>query len=386
MRKLLKVFVVFILVIILGILYFKKEKIEKLKISQKEYIEKIITTGTVEVEKKYIVFSEIDGKIEKIYKKDGDIVNKSEKLLEFDKIFIENKIEIEKFNLKNLKTKLKNLDNNILKETINEVTINLKNYQMALDEYKKFKKLYKKKYISQLEYNQKKEQLNKTESLLKKSEIYLKNIKNGEARKLLLNNIYIGERKLQYYLEEKKKYLIKSNFFGIVIEKYVNSGEILKKYDKIFKIISPKDKYISIKLDEKYKEKIKMGQKIKIFSLENTSNFIWGEIIYIAKSIDEKDSTLEIKGNLSSDNNFLYKNTVNIIIESERIKNSYLVPEEYIYIKNNKKYICLLKNNKKILKEIKGRVVLNGFLIEENLGEEIFIIKDENIKEDINIF
>lgn len=386
MRKLLKVFVVFILVIILGILYFKKEKIEKLKISQKEYIEKIITTGTVEVEKKYIVFSEIDGKIEKIYKKDGDIVNKSEKLLEFDKIFIENKIEIEKFNLKNLKTKLKNLDNNILKETINEVTINLKNYQMALDEYKKFKKLYKKKYISQLEYNQKKEQLNKTESLLKKSEIYLKNIKNGEERKLLLNNIYIGERKLQYYLEEKKKYLIKSNFFGIVIEKYVNSGEILKKYDKIFKIISPKDKYISIKLDEKYKEKIKMGQKIKIFSLENTSNFIWGEIIYIAKSIDEKDSTLEIKGNLSSDNNFLYKNTVNIIIESERIKNSYLVPEEYIYIKNNKKYICLLKNNKKILKEIKGRVVLNGFLIEENLGEEIFIIKDENIKEDINIF
>lgn len=307
MRKLLKVFVVFILVIILGILYFKKEKIEKLKISQKEYIEKIITTGTVEVEKKYIVFSEIDGKIEKIYKKDGDIVNKSEKLLEFDKIFIENKIEIEKFNLKNLKTKLKNLDNNILKETINEVTINLKNYQMALDEYKKFKKLYKKKYISQLEYNQKKEQLNKTESLLKKSEIYLKNIKNGEERKLLLNNIYIGERKLQYYLEEKKKYLIKSNFFGIVIEKYVNSGEILKKYDKIFKIISPKDKYISIKLDEKYKEKIKMGQKIKIFSLENTSNFIWGEIIYIAKSIDEKDSTLEIKGNLSSDNNFLYK-------------------------------------------------------------------------------
>lgn len=386
MRKLLKVFVVFILVIILGILYFKKEKIEKLKISQKEYIEKIITTGTVEVEKKYIVFSEIDGKIEKIYKKDGDIVNKSEKLLEFDKIFIENKIEIEKFNLKNLKTKLKNLDNNILKETINEVTINLKNYQMALDEYKKFKKLYKKKYISQLEYNQKKEQLNKTESLLKKSEIYLKNIKNGEERKLLLNNIYIGERKLQYYLEEKKKYLIKSNFFGIVIEKYVNSGEILKKYDKIFKIISPKDKYISIKLDEKYKEKIKMGQKIKIFSLENTSNFIWGEIIYIAKSIDEKDSTLEIKGNLSSDNNFLYKNTVNIIIESERIKNSYLVPEEYIYIKNNKKYICWLKNNKKILKEIKGRVVLNGFLIEENLGEEIFIIKDENIKEDINIF
>ncbi|SJZ77726.1 Multidrug efflux pump subunit AcrA (membrane-fusion protein) [Cetobacterium ceti] len=386
MRKLLKVFIVFILVIILGILYFKKEKIEKLKISQKEYIEKIITTGTVEVEKKYIVFSEIDGKIEKIYKKDGDIINKSENLLEFDKIFIENKIEIEKFNLKNLKTKLKNLDKNILKETINEVTINLKNYQMALDEYIKFKKLYEKKYISQLEYNQKKEQLNKTESLLKKSQIYLKNIKNGEERKLLLNNIYIGEKKLQYHLEEKKKYLVKSNFGGIIIEKYVNSGEILKKYDKIFKIISPKDKYISIKLDEKYKEKIKMGQKIKIFPLENTVDFIWGEIIYIAKNIDEKDSTLEIKGSLSSNNNFLYKNTVNIVIESEKIKNSYLVPEEYIYIKNNKKYICLLKNNKKILKEIKGRVVLNGFLIEENLGKEIFIVKDENIKEDINIF
>lgn len=386
MRKLLKIFIVFILVIILGILYFKKEKIEKLKISQKEYIEKIITTGTVEVEKKYIVFSEIDGKIEKIYKKDGDIINKSENLLEFDKIFIENKIEIEKFNLKNLKTKLKNLDKNILKETTNEVTINLKNYQMALDEYKKFKKLYEKKYISQLEYNQKKEQLNKTESLLKKSQIYLKNIKNGEERKLLLNNIYIGEKKLQYYLEEKKKYLVKSNFGGIVIEKYVNSGEILKKYDKIFKIISPKDKYISIKLDEKYKEKIKMGQKIKIFPLENTVDFIWGEIIYIAKNIDEKDSTLEIKGSLSSNNNFLYKNTVNIVIESEKTKNSYLVPEEYIYIKNNKKYICLLKNNKKILKEIKGRVVLNGFLIEENLGKEIFIVKDENIKEDINIF
>ncbi|MGX6592366.1 efflux RND transporter periplasmic adaptor subunit [Cetobacterium ceti] len=386
MKKLLKVFTIFLMIIILGFFYFKKEKIEKLKILQKEYIEKIITTGTIEAEKKYIVFSEIDGKIEKIYKKDGDIVNKSEKLLEFDKIFIENKIEIEKFNLKNLKIRLKNLDKNILKETTNEVTVNFKNYQIALDEYKKFKKLYEKKYISQLEYNQKKEQLNKIELLLKKSQIYLKNIKNGEERKFLLNNIYIGEKKLQYYLEEKKKYLIKSNFFGIIIEKYVNSGEILKKYDKIFKIISPKDKYISIKLDEKYKEKIKMGQKIKIFPLENTTDFIWGEIIYIAKSIDEKDSTLEIKGNLSSDNNFLYKNTVNIVIESEKIKNSYLIPEEYIYIKNNKKYIYLLKNNKKILKEIKGRVVLNGFLIEEDLGREIFIIKDKNIKEDINIF
>lgn len=386
MKKLLKVFTIFLMIIILGFFYFKKEKIEKLKILQKEYIEKIITTGTIEAEKKYIVFSEIDGKIEKIYKKDGDIVNKSEKLLEFDKIFIENKIEIEKFNLKNLKIRLKNLDKNILKETTNEVTVNFKNYQIALDEYKKFKKLYEKKYISKLEYNQKKEQLNKIELLLKKSQIYLKNIKNGEERKFLLNNIYIGEKKLQYYLEEKKKYLIKSNFFGIIIEKYVNSGEILKKHDKIFKIISPKDKYISIKLDEKYKEKIKMGQKIKIFPLENTTDFIWGEIIYIAKSIDEKDSTLEIKGNLSSNNNFLYKNTVNIVIESEKIKNSYLIPEEYIYIKNNKKYIYLLKNNKKILKEIKGRVVLNGFLIEEDLGREIFIIKDKNIKEDINIF
>lgn len=123
------------------------------------------------------VYSKIDGVVEKLYVKDGDIVKLNQPLFKLDdsiynSSYISAKGEyfsaIE--NIKNLKNDIKNYKK-IVKDS-NEI------YAREYDEYLKYQQLYKKHYISLVELNNAKINLLETQKKLTENSNKLENLKN----------------------------------------------------------------------------------------------------------------------------------------------------------------------------------------------------------------
>ncbi|MGL4403059.1 MAG: efflux RND transporter periplasmic adaptor subunit [Fusobacteriaceae bacterium] len=350
-------------------------KEEILKIKKQNFQEKIIISGVVKSPEVINISSEVSGKIIEILKSEGDLVKKGEPLVKIDNNQINLKLLQEEENLKSALSQLNKIqttDLDIAKSYFE--TANL-NFKIGESEYLKFKQLFEKNLVTELEFNSKKLRYLSDKNSYIESKKRLESISQGDDKKSLLIKIENIKFSIESLHKELEKYNILSPIDGIITEKNIEVGETILQYEVMLEISSGDKKILEIELDEKQISKINLNQKIESFFSNNLDLKSLGEIFYIAPYVNKNNGTIKIKGTLDNPPpQFLYNMNINGVIYGKEYRDIIVIPEDFLYLKNNMAFVYV-KNHRKIeLKEVK---------IALNFSEKVIIIDGLNDNDEI---
>ena len=263
----------------------------------------------------------ISGVVEEVYVKEGNLVEKDEKLLKInDDLNIETKQNlINKISLKEEELKLKKseLENSvlILKNEINEI-----NSVLSIERYNlnKFSSVYDEGAISKIDYDaQKIKVLNYLNDLTnKKVLIKVKTSELSQEIKFIQDNLLNYKNQLEEIQENLKYSLIKSPIAGYVYEiKAKDKGFVIDSNQDILKIVPEENLEAVIFINSKDIGFVAAGQDVEL-SIDSypSSDFggVDGIIRFISansRKIDNRDSNLFYEAKVKLNNQLLELNS-----------------------------------------------------------------------------
>lgn len=350
-------------------------KEEILKVKKENFQEKIIISGVVKSPEIITISSEVSGKIIEILKKEGDSVKKGDPLIKIDNSQISLKILQEEENLKSAFSQLNKLqttDLDIAKSNLETANLNSKISEL---EYLKFQKLFEKKLITEPEFNSKKLKYLSDKNSYVESKNRLESISQGEDKKSLLIKIENIKFSIENLRNELEKHTIFSPVDGVITEKNIEIGETTSQYESLLEVSSGDEKILEIDLDEKQISKVKLDQKLESFFINNLELKSYGKIFYIAPYVNKDNGTIKIKGTLENPpSQFLYNMNVNGVIYGKEYRDAIVIPEDFLYLKDNRAFVYKKVSGKTQLKEVKTAL---------NFSEKVIII--DGLKEDDEI-
>ena len=263
----------------------------------------------------------ISGVVEEVYVKEGNLVEKDEKLLKIDdglnieiKKNLINKISLKEEELKLKKSELEN-SILILKNEINEINSIL---LIEKDNLEKFSSVYEEGAISKIDYDAQKikvlnyfNDLNNKEILteVKKSEL-------SQEIKFIQDNLLNFKNQLEEIQENLKYSLIKSPIAGYVYEiKAKDKGFVIDSNQDILKIVPEENLEAVIFINSKDIGFVMAGQDVEL-SIDSypSSDFggVDGIISFISansRKIDNRDSNLFYEAKVQLNNQLLELNS-----------------------------------------------------------------------------
>lgn len=362
-------------------------KISATKVTKENYTEKILVTGTIQAKNFSLLTSGINGTIENIYIREGEPIKKGDIIAKLDTQEIEADINQAKALYEKAKFDLATVNTVNFESAKSQLSSSQINYNIAKNEFLDYQDLFKKKYISKLDYDLKKQAFINAENTLKNAQLNLKTLETGgSTNKSFLESVKSAENALISLQKNLLKYYIYAPYDGFITTRNVEVGQTVAPYTNMFEVSSNNEKVVSIDLDEKYTNRIHLGSPIKIYPYADTSKFSLGKLYYTSNNVDNAAGTLEIRGNIETIlPEFLFNSTANSIIEGQTFKNSILLQGVYIIQKKNKTYVYILKNNKSKLVEIEGTPVIDGFIVTKGLENGDVVLSPKNITDNIRV-
>ncbi len=294
--------------------------------------------GNIEAVQYANICARIDGAIDKLPVRDGDLIAKNATLFQSDKVNLENKVEIAKQNLSVTKSGLKRVVVAIAisKIKMEKVSIDLKRAQQLIE----------KNVVSKDSYE-------KAELLFKQvqAEIELNKV-NLEHSQVLIEQ---SESFYKIALKELEDSIIKSPFKGVIVRKYIEYGEYAKKGDSVLYMENVNNLEVSLLIASEYYSMIEVNKtKSEVFDLYN-KKLCEAVVTYRSPTVDPLTRTFEVKILLNKSAKFASGMicNVNLIIDE---KEGYGVPTNSVIFRANNKHIVFSVNNGKA-KEIE---VLSG--------------------------
>lgn len=368
--------IIFIALLIKGI--NNRIEVKAYEVSKGLYQEIYTGVGNVRFDDVLIIKSEVNGRIESIFKDKNEYVNKDDLLITLDKKDISKNIDISKGNLNQLQGRYDDL----LISYNNQRTLLIKEKEGIVlrlnhleENISKNKILFEEGAISQNEYK----------SLLNEKDILENNLKKVEEQIRAISEPILNTRELKASIEtgitqlrkqenELSKYNIKSIIDGIVLELYVKENEDVVLGQELIKIASENNKYVEIEVDEQYLfGGIKKGQKAYIIIPSNPEIKYAGIVDTIPKTINPDTKTGTIKIIIEEQQDIFIENmSVKVDLISKEIQDAIIIPNEFLFSVNDKDYVYVLMGNGAVEeREIKvyrknqvNLMVLSG--IEEN--------------------
>ena len=281
MKKLTGV-IVFLLVIsgISAGVYFltaKDENFVSVAVAQQKDLTQVITVpGTVKADGIYRVAAEIAAPVKRVLLKEWDYVKKGQLLAELDveDYFLE--LKSSEINLKLAEAELNLAKAGARAEEINKVKISLEKAKISEEQIKKdlsrMEKLYQAGAVPAVEVEKLKTELDKIQKEIEKLENDLKLVKQGarlEEIKILELKIEQARVKVEEIKQRLNKAKIYSPVTGYVLNKKVETGQIMTKGRPMFEILSDKclkSLKVEVEVAESYIWGIERGQKVFIKS------------------------------------------------------------------------------------------------------------------------
>ena len=220
-------------------------------------------SGTIEVNQ-IDISSQASGEIINIYKKEGDRVEKNDKLL---------LIEHDILNLKLDRAKL------ALRANREKYLTSKKSYETAKQNYKRIKSLYKKDSVSKSRLD---EIENKFVSARSKFQIADANL-NKIKKEIEILKKQIGNCSVESPVE------------GTITEKIYEKGELATKGAILYTISDLKNLKVYIYVPEKDLRKLKIGKKVKVYSDTYPDRGFVGKIYHIAEEAEFTPKNVQTK-------------------------------------------------------------------------------------------
>ncbi len=254
----------------------------------------------------------ISGVVEKIFVQDGDYVNKKQRLLKLDDNLSKetNQNIIKKIKLKNNELKFKNIEfKDAIKIIINEIT-NLKNViEIEENSLKRFDFLLKEGALSKYDYDEQKIKIIDLKSKLISKKAF-KNVRENQLKqqiKLIENDIINLKNELENVNEKLKYSYVTSPINGYIFDlKAKDKGFVLNPNTEIMRIVPDNDLEAIVNINSSDIGFVDLGRRAEI-GIDSYPSSDFGVLNGTLTFISQNSSTIS-----SNNNNLFFKAKVSL--------------------------------------------------------------------------
>lgn len=142
---------------------------------------------------------------------------------------------------------------------------------------------------------------------------------------------------------------IKAPISGVITERFVKTGNMIRDNDLLFKIVNPQSLKAVLHLPERELSNIKKGQKIHLQVAAFSNQNISGNVERIRPLIDSDTGTFKVVAKLDNSNNILHAGMfgkVEVVFEVH--SNSLLLEQQALVTQDNRSHVFVVRENKAI--------------------------------------
>jgi RND family efflux transporter MFP subunit len=316
-------------------IFIPKHTFKTISLTKGDMGTKVNGIGNVDTRDIYKIGSVYGGKVLGFDIKEGSFVEKGTTIATIDSVDLKDKIDELKANIDKLNSDIKSL------QTDKQSAISTSKYQKEI--YKKYQQLYKKRAISQLDFqkyttNNEVAKL-KVESL--NSKVYSL-ISQKEQLKANLNGLN----------ERLKRYSIVAPVSGYITKKIVSNFQIIMPNQTLLEIINPKDIWVATHIETRISDKVKVGSKA-IIQLRSSDKKYNATVVNIKPY--NNNITYEREIDVAFDNlpiPFYMQEQAIVDIKIEKLKDIIKIPNNALSIYEKEEGIWILDDKKVKFKTI----------------------------------
>lgn len=300
-----------------------KDKREKTNARLMQISESVYASGAIKSENQFQILAGVNGKIKKIWAKEGDIINAGDKLFSINS-------EIQQYSTENAKLAEENarLESNKAKLFEAQQQLNFQYNKMKLDSSLYFKQLalYKLQVGSQLELEQR--ELNYLNS---KTAYFSAQVRTSDLEKLLklqskqsLNNYKIS-------LQQAGDFEIKSQLQGSIYQILKKEGEFVTAQTPLALIGGNNNFILEMQVDENDIFKIGLNQSVYVSMDSYKGKVFTAKISRISPIMNDRNKTFLVEAVFVDGPPKLYPNITfeaNILVQSK--EKALLIPRNYL--------------------------------------------------------
>ena len=257
-----------------------------------KFVQKTIRSNSVTYpEFEISIPSEVQGKIKKIFVKEGDFISKGSKILEIDRGTLNQKISAAKASLKAAEKSL-DISNRTSKGTLDiELQAAKADLKLAKQNLTIVEKLFKQNYASSLEVTQKLSQVENVQVRI--AQLENKQNYNSELNVIKSKAEYENAKSILMELEEQSSnMIILSPSNGILEKLYLDEGERVSKNSSVAEILGMENIKLIAKISQAEVNQIKMKDDVKINFNNNIFN---GKVSKISSNANSSTRTFDVE-------------------------------------------------------------------------------------------
>lgn len=236
-----------------------------------EIIAEVMGTGTLEARVQTIISSKISGRTERLLVDQGDRVKIGQILLSLDDSELKQQVEIARSAL------------SASRASVDRVQADQTHVQVVLDQVRRDhvrnQKLFTNKSISSNEIEKSEEALSLAEAELASSEAAV-----SEARK----NLIVAQNTLDYHLARLEDTVIRAPFDGLIVRRDREPGDVVVPGSSIFLLISTKEMWVRVWIDETEMERVSAGQEAQVIFRSKPGRPYPGEVARLGRETDRE--------------------------------------------------------------------------------------------------
>lgn len=361
MNKRILITLVFTLTLFIACSKTEEENAEKsvpvkiYKVKTESISQFIRVTGVVKAEDDVILLSKIPERVEIIYVRPGERVQKNQVLAQQKNDIYKQGLDIANSGLRTAEV----------------------HYKTTLQDFERLNKLYSEKAISQQQYDQIKSAKETAEQAFNQAKSAYEQAK-----------------------EQFDNSFIKAPFDGVIAAVYVEENQTINMGQPVIQILTPSKMKAKVNLTGSDIQNVKVGQKVSIKFPTIVGETFNGRVEKINSAIDQMSKSLEVEiVLLSSDSRIKSGMFGEFLIETKKVDDCIVVPENALLpqteIKIDKEtglqklfkkyYLFVLDNGRAKLKEVKTGIANNGQIeitTGLSLGDSIIVVGQNIVKQD----
>lgn len=313
-----------------------KSKPEQTSVELKDITESVYASGIVKSKNQYQVFSKVNGIIEQLFVKEGDLIKKGQIILKIANLSGQ-------INSENAVLTVKNTDYNANSDKIYDlgIAVDIAHKKLKNDSllWQRQLNLWSQQVGTKVELEQRElaflsSKIAYQSAIIKYKELKRQiNFASAQSKKLLAIN-----RTLE------SDYFLKSEYDGRIYNLLKEKGEMVNPLNSVALIGDADDFLLELQVDENDVVRIVVGQKIFV-SLDSYKGEVFEAKVEIIEPImNEKTRTFIVKASFLKKPKVLYPNLTveaNIVIMTKEktltIPRNYLIDDSYVLNENNEK-------------------------------------------------
>lgn len=321
----------------------------------------VYASGVIKSRNQYEAYSKVNGVIESILVKEGDVVKKGQSIIRLSNT-------AQTLNYENAKANATFNSMQTNKEKIQQATTELELAKAKLDNdaslFERQKKLWAQEIGTKNDLDQRELNFKNAQTLFNASKLKLDDLK----KQLEFQNT-TSSKNLSISASTLSDFEVKSQVDGKVYNINKKVGEMASTQTPIATIGASNDFYIEMHVDEFDITKIKLGQKVLLSLDSYKGKSFEAEITKVFPIMDEKTKTFKVEASFKVLPENLFPNLsaeANIVIETKNkaltIPSSYITENTFVLLKN--------KEKRKIeigLKDYEKTEVLSGLSIKDEI-------------------